>query len=63
LAASYAALSDNLNANAAVMNILRIDPQFSVDVAANMILMKNEEVLNKFIEQLRVAGVPEHSPE
>jgi hypothetical protein len=63
LAASYAALGDTLNANAAVTNILRIDPQFSLDVAANMILMKNEDDLNKIIEQLRIAGVPEYSPE
>jgi adenylate cyclase len=62
LAAAYAELGYNIKATEAVKNILRIDNNYSLDVAAMMIPLRKESDLNKIIAELDKAGLPKHSP-
>jgi adenylate cyclase len=59
LAASYSSLDRTEDARKAVEEILRIDPDFSLEYHANTLPSKNQENLNKYINALRKAGLPE----
>jgi adenylate cyclase len=59
LAASYSALNLTEDAHKAVEEILRINPGFSLEYFANTSPSKNQEELDKLINALRKAGLPE----
>ena len=59
LAASYSSLNRTEEARKAVEEILRIHPGFSLEYHANMLPYKNQEELDKYINALRKAGLPE----
>jgi len=59
LAASYISLNRTKETCEAVKEVLRINPNFSVEYYANMLPFKNQETGNKFVEALRKAGLPE----
>ena len=59
LAASYISLNRMKEAYTAVKEVLRINPNFSVEYFANMLPFKNQETTDKFVEPLRKAGLPE----
>ena len=59
MAACYIALNLVEEAHRAVEEILRINPNFSLDYFAKMNPHKNQEVLDKFISALRKAGLPD----
>jgi adenylate cyclase len=59
LAASYSSLNQTDKAHRAAEEVLRIDPSFSLDYFAKVLPIKNQENLNKFIEALCKAGLPE----
>jgi tetratricopeptide (TPR) repeat protein len=59
LAASYISLNRTKEAHEAVKEVLRINPNFSVEYYANMLPFKNQETTDKFVEALRKAGLPE----
>ena len=43
----------------AAEEVLRIDPNFSLDYHKNILPYKNQETLNKYIDALRNAGLPD----
>ena len=59
LAASYSFISRTEDASKAVEEILGIQPDFSLEYFANTQPYKNQEKLDKFINALRKAGLPE----
>jgi adenylate cyclase len=59
LAASYSSLKRIKEARKAVEEILRIQPDFSLEYWANTLPFKNQEKLDKYINALRNAGLPE----
>ncbi len=59
LAASYVALSRTAEAHRSVKQILRLSPNFSLDYYAKMNPHKNQESLDRYIEALRKAGLPD----
>ncbi len=59
LTASYISLNRTKKAYEAVKEVLRVNPNFSVEYYANMLPFKNQETGNKFVEALRKAGLPE----
>jgi adenylate cyclase len=59
LAASYIFLGRIEDARKAVDEILRINPNFSLEYYANTLPFKNQEKLDKYINALRKAGLPE----
>jgi len=59
LAASNSLLNRFEAANKAAKEILRIDPNFSLEYYASIIPYKNRETLNTYIEALRKAGLSE----
>jgi adenylate cyclase len=59
LAASYSSLNRTEEARKAVEEILRINPTFSLEYYANTLPFKNHEKLDKYINALRKAGLPE----
>jgi adenylate cyclase len=59
LAASYTDLNRTEEARKAVEEILRVNPGFSLEYYANTIPLKNHEKLDKYINALRKAGLPE----
>ena len=59
LAASYSSLNRTEEARKAVEEILRIHPNFSLEYYANIVPFKNQEKLDKYINALRKAGLPE----
>jgi adenylate cyclase len=59
LVASYSSLNRNEDARKAVEEILRIQPDFSLEYFANTLPNKNQERLDKYINALRKAGLPE----
>ena len=59
LAASYSALNCIEEAHNTVDEILRVNPNFSLEYYSKTLPYKNQETLDKFIEALRKAGVPE----
>jgi tetratricopeptide (TPR) repeat protein len=59
LAASYSSLNRSEEARKAVEKILRIHPRFTLEHHANTVPFKNQENLDKYINALRKAGLPE----
>jgi adenylate cyclase len=59
LAASYCILNKTEEARKAVEEILRIDPNFSIEYRAKTLPYKHQETGDRFIEALRKAGLPE----
>jgi len=59
LAASYSLLNRTEEALKAVEEVLRIDPNFSLEYFAKTIPYKNQETTDSYIEALRKAGLPE----
>jgi len=59
LAASYSSLNRTEEARKAVEEILRIHPRFTLERHANVLPFKNQEKLDKYIDALRKAGLPE----
>jgi adenylate cyclase len=59
LAASYSLLNRTEEAVQAVQEAIRIDPTISLEYLANTLPYKNQEELDKFINALRKAGLPE----
>jgi adenylate cyclase len=59
LAASHSSLDRPEEARKAVEEVLRIQPDFSLEYHANTLPFKNQEELNKYINALRKAGLPE----
>jgi len=59
LAASYIFLNRTEEAHKAVIEILRIDPNFSIKYHAKTMPYKHQEIGDKFIDALRKAGLPE----
>jgi adenylate cyclase len=59
LAASYSTFNRIEDARKAVEEILRIDPDFSLEYYAKTVPLKNQEKLDKTINALRKTGLPE----
>jgi len=59
LTACYSALNRIEEAHNRVDEILRIDPNFSLKYYSKTLPYKNQETLDKYIEALRKAGLPE----
>jgi len=59
LTACYSALNRIEEAHNRVDEILRIDPNFSLEYYSKTLPYKNQETLDKYIEALRKAGLPE----
>ena len=59
LAASYSSLNRTEEAHKAVEEVLRIDPNFSLEYYAQAIPYKYQETTDKYVEALRKAGLPE----
>ena len=59
LAASYCFLNQTEEAHKAVEEVLRIDPNFSLEYQAKAMPYKHQETGDRFIEALRKAGLPE----
>ncbi|MFC1875911.1 alpha/beta fold hydrolase [Thermodesulfobacteriota bacterium] len=59
LAASYYLLGQTEEAHKAVEEVLRIDPNFSLEYQAKAMPYKHQETGEKFVEALRKAGLPE----
>ena len=59
LAASYSSLNRIEATKKAVKEVLRIDPNFSLDYLAKTLPIKHQKTLEIFIEALRKAGLPE----
>jgi adenylate cyclase len=59
LAASYCFLNQTEEAHKAVEEVLRIDPNFSLENQAKTMPYKHQETGDKFIDALRKAGLPE----
>jgi adenylate cyclase len=59
LAASYSSLNRPEEARKAVKEFLRLNPGFSLDLYANTLPYKNQQKLDKYINALRKAGLPE----
>ena len=59
LAASYSALNRIEEAHNTVDEILRINPNFSLEYYSKTLPYKNQETLDKYVQALRKAGLPE----
>ena len=59
LTASYSSLNRTEEAHKAAEEVLRIQPDFSLEFWANTLPSKNQEKLDKYIDVLRKAGLPE----
>ena len=59
LAASYSSLNRIDEANKTVDEILRLNPNFSLEYFSAMIPYKNKDTTETFVESLRKAGLPE----
>ena len=59
LAASYCFINQTEEAHKAVEEVLRIDPNFSLDYYAKTTPYKNQEKIDKVVEALRKADLPE----
>jgi adenylate cyclase len=59
LAASYGALNHTEEAGKTAEEVLRIDPNFSIEYYRMVLPFKHQETLDKHIEALRKAGLPE----
>ena len=59
LAASYSSLNRIDEANKAVDEILRLNPNFSLEYYSAMLPYKNKDTTETFVESLRKAGLPD----
>jgi adenylate cyclase len=59
LAASYTCLNRTEDAHKAAKEVLRIDPNFSLEYYAKTIPYKYQETVDRYIKVLRHAGLPE----
>ncbi len=59
LAACYIYLNRPEEAQKAVEEVLRIDPNFSLEYHVRAMPYKNQETGNNFVDALRKAGLPE----
>jgi len=59
LAASYSLLKRTEKAHKAVEEILRINPDFSLEYYAKTLPYRRQETADNFVEALRKAGLPE----
>ena len=59
LTISYSLFNYTEEANKAAEEVLRIDPNFSLEYYANTIPYKHQETGDKYVEALRKAGLPE----
>jgi len=59
LAASYSSLNRTEEAHKAVKEVLRIDPNFSLEYYALAVPYKHQETTDKYVEALRKAGLPD----
>ena len=59
LAATYALLDQKIEANAAALAVLEIDPGFTIDKFLMSIPYKNQADLERAVQALRKAGFPE----
>ncbi|GAG89135.1 unnamed protein product, partial [marine sediment metagenome] len=59
LAASYYLLGQTEEAHKAVEEVLRIDPNFSLEYQAKAMPYKHQETGDKFINALHLAGLPD----
>jgi adenylate cyclase len=59
LAASYSFLNRTVEARKAAEEIMRIQPNFSLEYYANIIPYKNHETKDRYVEALRNAGLPD----
>ncbi|MEA3360984.1 MAG: tetratricopeptide repeat protein [Thermodesulfobacteriota bacterium] len=62
LAATYSALGREKDAHAEAEEILRIDPTFTLEAFAKGVLFKNQADIDRTIEALRKAGLPDKPP-
>jgi adenylate cyclase len=62
LASIYVRLGREEDANAAASEVLRINPQASIEFIAKFTPLKNQDELVSYLDLLRKAGIPEHSP-
>ncbi len=58
MAASYISLDRTEEAHKAVKEVLRIDPNFSIESLAKTVPYKNQETADRYFETLRKAGLP-----
>ena len=61
LAACYASLDRMEEAQSEVKEVLRIDPEFSIESHAKRLLYKNKADIERELNALRKAGLPEKS--
>jgi adenylate cyclase len=59
LTASYSSLNRTEEAHKAAEEVLRIDPNFSLEYHKNILPYKNQETLQNYIDALRKAGLPD----
>ena len=59
LAASYSSLNRTEEAHKAVEEVLRIDPNFSLEYQAKAMPYKHQETGDKLINALHLAGLPD----
>jgi len=52
-------LNRSEEANKATKKVLRVDPNFSVGIYATTMPLKNQDVLDRYLDALRKAGLPE----
>jgi len=62
LAATYSVLGREKDAHAEAEEIIRIDPTFTLETLAKGFLLKNQADIDRTIEALRKAGLPEMPP-
>jgi adenylate cyclase len=62
LAAAYAMIGRDQQAQAEVAEVLRIDPGYSVERFAKMTVLRGQERVNAIEQALRKAGLPDKSP-
>jgi adenylate cyclase len=59
LAASYSSLDRNVDAIAAAKEVIRINPKFTIESYAKRLLYKNKADIDREVNALRKAGLPE----
>jgi adenylate cyclase len=62
MAACYSLLEQKEKARETVSEILRIDPNYSIEIMAKTIPFKQKIDLDNLLEAMRQAGLPEHPP-
>jgi TolB-like protein/class 3 adenylate cyclase/Tfp pilus assembly protein PilF len=60
LAGTYSELGRDEDARSSAAEVLRINPNFTLEWMAKMVPWKNKDDVNRLIEDLRKAGIPEH---